>query len=71
MPYRLVFTNRGGPFCRELDRLNQKWRWLLVDRRKRRPCLCTMKQVVFFFPLTEAKNGDDHTVFRFSQRYAP
>ena len=58
------FQQRGGRFCREFNRPNQEWHCLLVDRQERQPYLCTMKQIVFFFPLTEPANGDDHTVFR-------
>ena len=58
------FRRRGGRPCRELDRLSQEWHCLLVDRRERQPYLCTMKQVVFFFPLTEPENGDEQTIFR-------
>lgn len=58
------FQHRGGRSCRELNRPNQEWHCLLVDRQERQPYLCTIKQVVFFFPLTEPANGDDHMVFR-------
>jgi hypothetical protein len=58
------FQRRGGRFCRELDRLNQEWHCLLVDRQERHPYLCTMEQAVLFFPLTEPENGDYHTIFR-------
>ena len=65
------FQRRGGRFCRGLDRLNQEWHCLLVDRQERQPYLCTMKQVVFFFPLTEPENGDDHTIFRDGMLVSP
>ena len=65
------FQRPGGRFCRELNRLNQEWHCLLVDRQERQPYLCTMKQVVFFFPLTEPENGDDHTIFRNGMLLSP
>jgi hypothetical protein len=65
------FQRLGGRFCRELDRLNQEWHSLLVDRRERQPYLCTMKQIVFFFPLTEPENGDDHTIFQNGMLLSP
>jgi hypothetical protein len=55
---------QGGRFCHKPDRLNQEWHSLLVDRRERQPYLCTMTQVVLFFPLTEPETGDDHTIFQ-------
>lgn len=58
------FRDRGGRFCREFNRSNPERHCLLVDRKERQPYLCTMKQLVFFFPLTEPENGDDHTVFK-------
>jgi hypothetical protein len=57
------FQPQGGRFCSELDRPNQEWHCLLVDRQERRPYLSTMPRVVFFFPLTEPENRDDHTIF--------
>lgn len=65
------FQRRGGRFCRGADRLNREWHCLLVDRQDRQPYLCTMKQVVFFFPLTEPEKGDDHTVFRNGMLLSP
>jgi len=65
------FQRRGGRFCREVDRLNQEWHCLLVDRQERQPYLCTMKQVVLFFPLTEPENGDYHTIFRNGMLLSP
>lgn len=65
------FQHSGGRFCRELDRLNQEWHCLLVDRQDRPPYLCAMKQVVFFFPLTEPENGDDHTIFQDGMLLSP
>ena len=53
------------------DRLNQEWHCLLVDRQERQPYLCTMEQVVLFFPLTEPENGDDHTIFRNGMLLSP
>ena len=58
------FRDRGARFCREFNRPNPEWHCLLVDRKERQPYVCTMKQLVFFFPLTEPENGDDHTVFK-------
>jgi hypothetical protein len=58
------FRDRGGRFCRQFHRPNPEWHCLLLDRQERQPYLCTMKQVILFFPLTEPANGDDHTVFR-------
>jgi hypothetical protein len=43
----------------------------LVDRQERQPYLCTMKQVVFFFPLTEPEKRDDHTIFRNGMHLSP
>jgi len=65
------FHRRGGRFCRGLDRLNQEWHCLVVDRQERQPYLCTMKQVVFFFPLTEPENGDYHTIFQNGMLLSP
>jgi len=65
------FQRSGGRFCRELDRLNQEWHCLLVDRQQRQPYLCTTKQVIFFFPLTEPENGDDHTIFQNGMLLSP
>ena len=65
------FQRSGGRFCRELERLNQEWHCLLVDRQQRQPYLCTTKQVVFFFPLTEPENGDDHTIFQNGMLLSP
>lgn len=58
------FQRWGGRFCRQLDRLNQEWHCVLVDRQERQQYLWTMKQVVFFFPLTEPKNGATTQFFR-------
>src|ERR1051326_2396040 len=65
------FQRRGGRFCRGLDRLDQEWHCLLVDRREREPYLCTIKQVVVFFPLTEPENGDNHTILRDGMLVSP
>ena len=43
----------------------------MLDRRERQPYLCTTKQVVLFFPLTEPENGDDHTIFRNGMLLSP
>lgn len=65
------FERRGGRFCRELGARNQEWHCLLIDRQERQPYLCTMKQIVFFFPLTEPENGGDHTIFRNGMLLSP
>jgi|SRR5215475_8717655 len=46
------FQHRTGRFCRELNRSNEEWHCLLIDRQQRRPYLCTTRQVALFFPLT-------------------
>jgi len=58
------FQNRSVRFCRGLEMPSQEWHCLLVDRKERQPYLCTRKQSVFFFPLTEPEKGDNHTSFR-------
>jgi hypothetical protein len=65
------FERRGGRFCRELGGRNQEWHCLLIDRQERQPYLCSMEQVVLFFPLTEPENGDDHTIFRNGMLLSP
>jgi hypothetical protein len=65
------FQRQGGRFCRELDWPNQEWHCLLVDRQERQPYLCTTKQAVFFSPLTEPENGDDHTIFQNGMLLSP
>src|SRR5437879_7513122 len=54
IPLYGVFTNKDRP---------PALHWLLLDREKRRACICRWDQLILLFALVEPEDEDYHTVF--------